>query len=44
MDEQCAILEKWHAKFYADPGDYPPIADLFKNQKRDEHERKELYP
>jgi hypothetical protein len=42
MDEQCAILEKWHAKFYADPRDYPPIADLFKNQKRDEHERKEL--
>jgi hypothetical protein len=32
MDEQCAILEKWHATFYADPGDYPPIADFFKDQ------------
>ncbi|GAQ09971.1 hypothetical protein ALT_7292 [Aspergillus lentulus] len=40
MDEQCAILQKWQATFYEDPSDYPPIADLFKDQKRGEHERK----
>jgi hypothetical protein len=42
MDEQCVILEKWQATFYEDPSDYPPIADLFKDQKRGKHERKEL--
>lgn len=31
MDEQCAILKKWQATFYEHPGDYPPIADLFKD-------------
>jgi hypothetical protein len=34
MDEQCAILEKWQATFYEDPSDYPPITDLFKDQKK----------
>ncbi|RHZ71808.1 hypothetical protein CDV55_107246 [Aspergillus turcosus] len=39
---QCAILEKWQATFYEDLGDYPPLADVFKDQKRGEPEKKEL--
>jgi hypothetical protein len=42
VDEQCAILKKGDAAFYENPGDYPPIADLFKDEKRDEGEKKEL--
>jgi hypothetical protein len=42
MDEQCAILEKWQATFYEDPGEYTPLAGVFKDQKRAEGGRKEL--